>query len=698
MRALTQGVRALVCAGPLILLLAACASGMQSTVSSSTAATTATANGNIAGQQSITLESVVPRGDAQSVPEDGGKRIEKAAEATPAAPVIQPRSVFRVGAGSVSTSPPSDAFSPVYNALFTPTRDNKPGVLNDDTLTTVRFFIGPPTYQNAIDNPEVPEAVRSLAGAVPTEFNVTMVCHVCQDKAPQTKSIWYHPDARTSSVAEFAITPSFRHTRNGTGSVSFVIDRNGIELDHKLATVAVAWDNRVPQPPAPVACSYDPSIPETIGSDLILTVTHGTQGINATFRPIRPELRARLGDLVVRPDGTPKVFDLGAGSLDVLGQAMATTFVHLKALVEQNESRSVLSAVGTLPPSAQYMFDDASAREANRTLYDLGLLLYDLLFYRGDVTIRSVLDELERSGDAAIKSTGRPLRILIYSNDVYLPWQLLHREETAGNDSDPRQFWGNKFILGVIPITEQRACGRLPAAMPRPSAADILYLQYQRQGGAGTTAEIDQVTELSRRFVSVLAGTLGATGIRTIGSSKDLKSTLGTHKSSVSLVWAYTHGHSGASVEATRTGYTTVSDVRGQKIDFSQLDFVSALDLNILTCCGSVERPYFTRRPFVFLNGCETGTQGAWRTTGLSLPGTFLVRGARGVVVTEAPVWQLFGFNFAKRYLGEMAAGIEAGEAMYRTRRYFLDTGNNPFGLLYTYYGNPGVRFAPPES
>jgi hypothetical protein len=35
---------------------------------------------------------------------------------------------------------------------------------------------------------------------------------------------------------------------------------------------------------------------------------------------------------------------------------------------------------------------------------------------------------------------------------------------------------------------------------------------------------------------------------------------------------------------------------------------------------------------------------------------------------------------------------MDAGEAILKTRREFLEKSKNPLGLLYSYYGNPAAR------
>jgi CHAT domain len=260
------------------------------------------------------------------------------------------------------------------------------------------------------------------------------------------------------------------------------------------------------------------------------------------------------------------------------------------------------------------------------------------------------------------------------------------------------QFWGNKYVLGVLPEDKSRArCGgRLPGKMERrPGKDEVLYAHYwQEKPGRGP----DRVSALGQRFAPVL-GKAFANGIRIVREKPDFTLRLRDDRRRLQILWTFTHGHSGEvhGELLTPNGSVIVNgqEVAGQRINFSESKFISARELDRGTIQDQ-DPQYFVGRPFVFLNGCETGTEGSRGTTELSLPGIFLKRGARGVVATEASIWDTFGYSFGEMFLRNLTAGnMDAGEAMLETRRAFLRDSNNPFGLLYSYYGNPSVRLAP---
>jgi hypothetical protein len=104
----------------------------------------------------------------------------------------------------------------------------------------------------------------------------------------------------------------------------------------------------------------------------------------------------------------------------------------------------------------------------------------------------------------------------------------------------------------------------------------------------------------------------------------------------------------------------------------------------------------FLEHPFVLLNGCETGTLGLTRTNENFFPGIFLDAGAAAVIATEAPIWDPFGLGFATCLVNLLQSGTPVGEALLRSRLYYLETVKNPLGLIYSLYGNSSASFSRP--
>jgi hypothetical protein len=113
----------------------------------------------------------------------------------------------------------------------------------------------------------------------------------------------------------------------------------------------------------------------------------------------------------------------------------------------------------------------------------------------------------------------------------------------------------------------------------------------------------------------------------------------------------------------------------------------------------------------VFLNACSTSKQSAsYEPPGF--PNQWIHgQGALAVMATLCPVPDYFAHTFARKFydvlLGALAKPDAPGsarnryvaEALLQTRRYFMETYNNPLGLAYVLYAYKGAHvladFAP---
>jgi hypothetical protein len=99
----------------------------------------------------------------------------------------------------------------------------------------------------------------------------------------------------------------------------------------------------------------------------------------------------------------------------------------------------------------------------------------------------------------------------------------------------------------------------------------------------------------------------------------------------------------------------------------------------------------FCHTPFVFLNACGSATHGHLLQTS-SFPNEVLNFGAAGVIATACTIPDNFASRFASefyhRLLTKPAADVPIyiSQTLLETRRYFLETSNNPLGLAYGLY------------
>jgi hypothetical protein len=371
---------------------------------------------------------------------------------------------------------------------------------------------------------------------------------------------------------------------------------------------------------------------------------------------------------------------------------------------------------------ARLNFDEQLERQAVGELYKLGSYLYDRLFPTKN-EVRSILKVIENYGTER-NGSSKYLRVLIYSNDIYLPWQLLHLVQPDNTNPDSFQFWGNKYILGVNP-SESRPCGRLPDVMKWPEQNEVLYAHYWQKirtkfpdlGNQDFTnpeqdTQPDRVSVIADQFADLLNGVF-MSHVNRVHEKDGFWKQLKQDRRKLKILWTYTHGHSGTVDLAVpmqskpgqptniNPGPTTVNieakDIAGQRIDFSSSisESMSVTELDMGTVPADNETLFFAGQPLVFLNGCETGTEGSQGTTELSFPGVFIRRGARAAVVTEAIVWDSFAYYFGEMFLRNISSGaMDAGEALLHARRQLLSDSNNPLGLLYSYYGPASLRIA----
>ena len=97
----------------------------------------------------------------------------------------------------------------------------------------------------------------------------------------------------------------------------------------------------------------------------------------------------------------------------------------------------------------------------------------------------------------------------------------------------------------------------------------------------------------------------------------------------------------------------------------------------------------------VFLNAC-----GSSKMTPIgvaSFPSLFLFNLENEAVVgTETPIPDEFATEFATEFYRQFVQGVSMGEALHRARWTMLKVHKNPLGILYTAYGNPGLRVRKP--
>lgn len=97
-------------------------------------------------------------------------------------------------------------------------------------------------------------------------------------------------------------------------------------------------------------------------------------------------------------------------------------------------------------------------------------------------------------------------------------------------------------------------------------------------------------------------------------------------------------------------------------------------------------------RPLVFLNAC--GSAAPHMADRSSFTAFLLEKEFLGVVGTLCDISDEVAAHFAMVFYEALLGGKTVGEAMYAARWHLMERHRNPLGLLYTYYGDPDLRFS----
>jgi hypothetical protein len=319
------------------------------------------------------------------------------------------------------------------------------------------------------------------------------------------------------------------------------------------------------------------------------------------------------------------------------------------------------------------------AVEVTEELAKLGITLYQFVFDDGEDDLRDLMARLD-----TFQLPDRPLRVRIDTYGAYVPWQLV----MAPGQYDSARFWGMRYELAVSPA------GSFSGPWPKPTDPVTVFAAYR-----GETSN-DRVARLAALQAKGIQQRIAPSQFQIVQRNSEFATYFAQKAPTVRFIAAYVHASSGT-VIVSNPGESTeptvvplvARDALGERISFAPNDVVRPIDLLTLRNRDATRRrPFFTARPFVFLNGCETGTAGTHPTTDLSFPGVLTRLGAGAVLVTEAPVWDLFALHFGNAIIADVLSGDEVSAAVLEARKKFLTESFNPLGLLYSFYGDFGFK------
>jgi len=569
--------------------------------------------------------------------------------------------------------------SQVYNASFSPTSRDTLNDLQDRTITRIDFFIGTASDRSAIS---ISERQVNPAAVQAQKLVVTMSCAFCRDSSLEKSSIELYPDRAESTHAFFQIQPdrSLTKDQSGSGNVIFQVTSasTGVLYDNVVVPVTIgkaAGFGQVTQRNEVSGNMERP--PESRDMDLTVTCFADSGGIEIQLLPTDPILVSAFKGRHLGPGGQLRVFTTGLEA-DTLKDLVASDYASLASVIQQNvalqkalagDPSSIVrlsSSNNQLTPSDEDKLLD--------TFYAAGRDLYRRLFLANPdlAQLAGIVDSYEM--------TGRPLRIRVESQGVFVPWQILHPLVAR----DAQKFWGFRYELIVDPQGDQKA-GYYGGSM-QYSSGPLIFAKY-RADQSDSDADRD-VAALGDKQIEFLSNDLKIKGVLKADSRGGFEKLLGDNKDKVQMIVAYTHAENGTVLKEINPGqFTSSEDIAGAKLRFARTEFLSARDLDSLPSQLLIPLLNLDQHPVVFLNGCETAGGGYFPTRQFSFPAIFLHFGARGVIATDAPVWEMFGFYFGKSLLQNLNNGQPVSLALLNGRKDFLKSSNNPLGLLYAYYG-----------
>ncbi len=251
---------------------------------------------------------------------------------------------------------------------------------------------------------------------------------------------------------------------------------------------------------------------------------------------------------------------------------------------------------------------------------------------------------------------GRDRSIAIYSQEPYIPWELIR---PPSEDGKPAGFLGADFRVA------RWRNGRL---FPDPLSVHefvVIAPEYQDEPLAQTAVEAAALVDRYR--ARIVAGTYDPVAASLRSSTTQL---------------IHFAGHGAYDEESP------------------QQSAISLADDTLLPTDVRTFRQGLERGPFIFLNACEVGEQG-WAFTGIGgWADTFCDVGCAGFI---GPYWAVddqVARLAALRFYDGLASGQTVGAAIRHVRRGFDEPGphqHSPTWLAYSLHCQPNLRIELPD-
>ena len=595
-------------------------------------------------------------------------------------PVSAPEPISAPVSGPAPAASPGFKDIPVYNADITPqharesSAPNRP-VLQAGQVTKMRFGIGPKWKGSVL--PDVTPSREILESKHDLPLTVVLVCGFCEPHAESLKRMTYKAIEGRSDEIRFQFTPQ----RNANGSayvdklqLLVMNDATGREYDRLVIDVAVSGsagtEHRTEESPV---VEFDfwrrRDMRSDWNPDLILYATEQMgRNVSISVQPVSEEMKQRLG-LALDNTGKRRTFRSGIDDARLVEAMTTSAYGVMNAVNMQGDLLKRLSATGVDAVVSQdsqqsLKLTDAELKSVTNVVADIGQRLYRHLFAEtSDTDLGKLIVQLETT--AADPKRERPLRLMIVTNKISLPWQYLH---PVGPDVDAGKFWGLRFSLSVLRVnTGARA---KPIVVPPDVARSIVFAQYGSSADPTVPLAHEQKRQLTR---------LSKRGLIEVDNGPEFLASLEQQRREISAIFTFLHAKSMASDYEPHLSFNDED-----KVTTNVLEHL----LNKVPMDEQGSR-YLASAPLVFLNACETGPSS--NVPHVSLQNVMFQLGAEGVVVTEVSVWISLGHYLATRLIERLGEGEPIGDALTHVRKVLYVEKKNPLGLLYAYYGDPAA-------
>lgn len=612
---------------------------------------------------------------------DAGETGAPSPEPAPVAESAVPVPTGPLGAPAGSGTPLGGRLPSVYNARLSPQLPRDAAVPERPVLhaghPAILVFDISPMRLGATVPPVVPNA-DLLRSPDDVPLTVVLACSFCEAGGTTLQRMTYRPQDRQSDTVRFEFTP--RQNSDGTAytdtlQLTIVNDKTGREYDRLLLPVEMSKEGARPgaDPDGEVGLRAAASFVQPAWkADVVLYVTATSdRNVSISVQPVSAAMTELLGPLALDASGQRKTFRSGIDDPELVAAMTNSAYGAVSAIGTQNDLLRKMSAAGSNPyvsvdSQNSLILAPVEADNVTDILAASGQRLYRHLFYdSADEDLGVLIMQLEAAAAAA--PDDRPLRLVVVTDRLSLPWQYLH---PVGEGIDAAKFWGMRFSISVL-RANNRASDKPILAGPAPQPK-ILFARYARDDDPSAKPADEQVSRL-------LALPLADGDLLSVDSGTTMLKKISEERRSIDAIITFLHASVGDTVIPPH-------------LKFNDGDILTSDSLeNLLNKVerGAQKSRYLARAPLVILNACETGP--ARNLPHVKLENAMFQLGARGVLVTEVSVWVSLGHAMATGLIARLGNGEPVSDALTMVRRELLVNKRNPLGLLYAYYGDPAA-------